>query len=225
MNKYAEKRDQYIQKTQALQIKIAQARALNEQFEEVQKRVIVLKETYLEAKEHYDALDYTYNAVDREYIRYKNKIIKNLETVIDSILAKFYPNKGFTAELSVDLKRNKNQVKLVLYDKHNNKTLPHLGEGKLCQYLISFGATKEALKGLGCKVLLIDEAFAASSMKNMPEVGTILDDMIKEGMQGIIISQSSLLYQNLPRREIHLHLDTTIDPKADTVVLDGYKDY
>ena len=111
---------------------------------------------------------------------------------------------GFKAEITCDFKRGNNKASLRLIDRAGNVHLPYLSEGKLCQYLISFATTIGVVKGLNTQTVYVDEAFGVSSKANLPKIGEILQESINDGLQVILISQSSELYNSVSRREIHL---------------------
>lgn len=60
------------------------------------------------------------------------------------------------------------------------------------------------VKGLNTQTVYVDEAFGVSSKANLPKIGEILQESINDGLQVILISQSSELYNSVSRREIHL---------------------
>lgn len=100
---------------------------------------------------------------------------------------------GFKAEITCDFKRGNNKASLRLIDRAGNVHLPYLSEGKLCQYLISFATTIGVVKGLNTQTVYVDEAFGVSSKANLPKIGEILQESINDGLQVILISQSTVI--------------------------------
>ena len=148
---------------------------------------------------------------------FKERRISYLNDVVSDSLLRIFPLQGFKAKISCDFKRGNNKASLRLIDRSGNVHLPYLSEGKLCQYLISFAATIGVVKGLNTQTVYVDEAFGVSSKANLPKIGEILQETIDDGLQVILISQNSELYNSISRREIHL-IDKGNGSIADVVV-------
>ena len=56
-------------------------------------------------------------------------------------------------------------------------------------------------------LLLMDEAFSASSMENLTKISSLLKKSIEEDFQILIIEQKNDIFKDLPRREINIAKD------------------
>ena len=61
---------------------------------------------------------------------------------------------------------------------------------------------------MGITNLYVDEAFGVAAPDILGDLGQLLYEQVDDGMQVIIISQNPGLYQDIPRREIHLKRDS-----------------
>lgn len=69
--------------------------------------------------------------------------------------------------------------------------------------------------------MFIDEAFGAASADNTQKMGPIIQNIAENGIQVILVSQNSSLYENIPHREIYFHKDSI----TQSVVIDSITDY
>lgn len=146
-------------------------------------------------------------AVDTEDRNYKNQRIDFIDSLITDGLARIFPQDGLKAHLDCDFNR-KNEAVLYLTDNNNNELDPDICSGKLQQYLICFTAVIAIIRGLGITNLYVDEAFGVAAPDILGDLGQLLYEQVDDGMQVIIISQNPGLYQDIPRREIHLKRDS-----------------
>lgn len=145
-------------------------------------------------------------AIDKEDRDYKNKRIDFIDSLITDGLARIFPQDRLKAHLDCDFNR-KNEAVLSLTDIYNNELDPDICSGKLQQYLICFTAVIAIIRGLQIPNLYIDEAFGVAAPEILGDLGQLLHEQVDDGMQVIIISQNPGLYQDIPRREIHIRKD------------------
>lgn len=158
--------------------------------------------------------------VKREEIAFKERRLAYIAGKITEQLDYIFPAKGLRSEINCNFERNNMKLKLALVDGSNNVRPPYLTEGKFAQQLISFSAAAACTELLGKNILYLDESFSNASQDNLERTQSVLQSHRDKGFQIILISQSSVLFNDLPRREIHLH---STDSKFVTEV--EYKDY
>lgn len=161
---------------------------------------------YADSIVYLDKLQLLKNAVINESNQYRTRRLEYLNNLITESLSKVFPEKGYVADVSCDFNR-RDTVTLELKNSLGRYIDPEMQEGMLLQYLISFSAMSGIAKGLGSKILYIDEAFGASSMENLPKVGELLSELVNNGIQIILVSQNPLLYDEIPRKEFFLEYD------------------
>ena len=149
-------------------------------------------------------------AVEHENDRFHTRRLEFLNDTITESVAKIFPQMGLTAKVYCDFNR-RNKTRMSLFDKHGREHLPRVCQGKLMQYLISFAAVAGITKGLGMSSLYVDEAFGAGAEAILPEVGSVVQAQVDEGMQVVLVSQHSDLYSMLPRHVIKLQTDLDED--------------
>ena len=147
-------------------------------------------------------------AVDKEDNEYKNRRISFIDALVTDGLAQIFPQDNLKAHLTCDFNR-KNEAVLELIDRQGNIADPDMCSGKLQQYLISFAAVTGIVRGLGITNLFIDEAFGVAAPDILGDLGELLYEQVKDGIQVILIAQNPGLYQDIPRREIRLSKDST----------------
>lgn len=154
-----------------------------------------------------DALLEIKTRVVKENDEFRTRRLQYLNEIITEGISNVFPEKHLSAEVLCDFKR-KNSVKLRLTDDKGNVFIPYISNGKLMQYLISFYAVSGIAQSLGSHNLYIDEAFGVASAENLQKMGdNIAKSIEQDGFQIILVSQSSLLYTDIPRREINLQMD------------------
>ena len=202
-------------------INLEKAKVYNEQFEALQVKCLETKAVQDKLVDYVTELSLLKSMIISEAKAFKERRIQYLNDSITEELGKIFPEEGFTAKIVCDFKYNNNKAYLTLIDKSGNVRIPKISEGKLCQYLISFSSTVGTVKGLGKRNIYIDEAFGVSSPQKLLEVSTLLNDVLESGIQLVVISQHKELYQDLPRREIHLYKnpDTGVTSVEDIVEL------
>lgn len=200
-------RDFYNKEILNQQLSLERAKVSNEELETLKGQQFEAA-TLLERAHEYKMSISKINAMGiTEDNAFKKRRISYLDQLITEELFKVFPEEGYLAHVSCDFKNRSNKAHLILTDSAKNVRMPSMTEGKLCQYLISFSATTGAVKGLGKNNLYVDEAFGASDPDNLVKVGKMLKQTVEGGMQVVLISQNSILYQDVPRREFRLARD------------------
>ncbi len=207
MRDYWSDKRYFEQRIRELEMKIAVAKKNNEN----RQRLLAQREETMELsaglQRYLDKLKVVLARATKENNDFRTRRLDLLDYNVSKDLGKVFQQEKFQAHITCDFKR-KNVVKLVLTDASGNVFSPRMGNGMLVQYLTSFAAVSCITKTLGYKNLFIDEAFGCSSMNNLSVIGQILGDLVSEGMQIVCISQNPGLYQDLPRHEICLTMDT-----------------
>lgn len=151
-----------------------------------------------------------FEAVNTEDREFKNRRITFINGLITEALSIIFPEDSFRAELRCDFYR-KSDVSLVLLDRNGNEMIPDVCSGKLQQYLITFAAISGIARGLGVNNLFVDEAFGVAALDILGDIGVIIGELVKNGMQIIMIAQNPAVYQDIPRREIVMRKDAKLD--------------
>lgn len=141
---------------------------------------------------------------DREY---KQNRLDFLQDSIDEQLSNIFPNTDFSPKLVCSDLRNRAHASLVLVDETGRFRKPKNSASGLMKQTITFTGAVGVARLLGSNKVFIDEGFGAASPENRGKIGNTLSGFINTGMQMILISQGSELYQDLERREIHLRLN------------------
>lgn len=139
-----------------------------------------------------------------EYAKYQEKRIHFIENSLSDNIAKLFPNEYFIPKILYSLERNNIRSELILIDEDKNERHPRITEGGFMQELIAFTSSIKVLELLGSKTFYLDEAFSKASTINKERMSEVIKGYIDEGLQMILISQSSECYQDLPRREFIL---------------------
>jgi hypothetical protein len=181
---------------------------MNETREKLIAEKIESEMLYNDLKEYYDKLRELRSRLIKENDDFRTRRMEHLNGVITEGVKRIFPERKLTVEVQCDFKR-KNTVKLLLKDDNGNVFSPHISNGKLMQYLISFSAVTGIAKSLGVHNLFIDEAFGVASQNNLSSIGDIIDQkIVDDEMQIILVSQNPTLYVDLPRRQFELKYDT-----------------
>ena len=174
-----------------LTAKLNQVNALNEKLEQYGQQLRIIRAACI-TTEH----------------NYQTRRINYLNTLITDALHEVYPEEDYTAKIIYDYER-KDTVRLELQDRFGHVSSPEVGQGQLMQYVISLIAVVGITSGLGYKNLFIDEAFGVAAASKLPDLGEILNRYVKNGMQIILVSQNSDLYNGIPRRVFGLKKDAS----------------
>lgn len=145
--------------------------------------------------------------VKAEEIAFKERRLNFISGSITEQLEYIFPKKGLRANVSCNFERNNMRLRLTLSDPENSARPPYLTEGKFAQQLISFSAAAACTSLLSRNILYLDESFSNASQDNLEKTQHLLKSHVDKGFQIILISQSSVLFNDLPRREIHLISD------------------
>lgn len=199
---------------------LERASVLADEYKRVKSSLNKIEDLQNSVVRHITKLEQLSRIVDKEDADFRKRRITFLSEHVTNELAKIFPCEGYQATIDCDFKRGNGTASLTLIDKYGIERIPEVTEGKLCQYLISFASTVGAVKGLNTNNIFIDEAFGVSSSGNLPKIGEILKSTVDDGMQLILISQNSALYEDIPRREIHLKLDEVLDCSKVEKVID-----
>lgn len=192
-------------------IALERAKAINDKYIQVQSDIARLQLLQDQCYKHRIKLEQLTKILEKEDASFRTRRINFLNDHVTEELLKIFPSKGFKAKIDCDFKRGSGLATLYLIDKNNVERSPDITEGKLCQYLISFASTVGAIKSLQASNIYIDEAFGVSSTENLPKIGEMLLDTVKDGTQLILISQKADLYSEISHREIHLELNEAED--------------
>lgn len=192
-------------------IALEKAKEMNQRYEALQALLQKTSSVLEDSIQQTIRLERLIKMIDKEDSEFKERRITFLKDRITLELQKIFPEDAFTASIDCDFKRGNGTASLTLKDKYNIERSPDITEGKLCQYLISFAATVATVKGLSSDNIYIDEAFGVSSEANLPRIGEIIANTVKDGMQIILVSQKPELYNEIPRKEFHLSKDSVQD--------------
>lgn len=179
-----------------------------------------LEELVFNLNEHLTMLENILVFAKSSDAKYKEKRISFIEDTLASHLDKLFPGE-FTPKLLPQVIRNKKTMKLILVDQNGKAHTPKMSAGGMMKSLITFASCISVINLLGTKIIFIDEAFGNGSETKKAEMGDILLSYLNAGVQMIIVSQSSSLYQDLPRREINLRKDSL----TQSVVIESMEDW
>lgn len=169
-------------------------------------------------EEYKNKLNSILNAVEKEDAEFKDRRLNYIKSIIESNLDFIFPEKEFSIKIVPKIIRGKAKSGLALFDKYGHELDPEENEGGLLQELLAFSSSLTIISLLGGTSFFIDEAFGASSMKNKPKLGNIINHYIDEGLQILLVSQSPSLYDFLDRREINLKLnEDTLTVEVDSI--------
>lgn len=201
------RRWKYRQKIEDRSNKLERARINNERIRQLKTAQEMTEGVLGQIRQYRRTLSVVSTAVTTEARGYQTRRMSYINAVITEAVNRIFPQKQFEVQLSCEYLRS-DSVKLRLLDRFQNNLIPHVCSGKLMQYLISFSAVSGITKSLGCNALYIDEAFGVSSIRNLGEIGKLIQRCIDDGMQIVLIAQNPELYNDLSRREIRLGTDS-----------------
>lgn len=176
----------------------------NERSEEIRIELEKNEKYLLSAKNYLRCLNTVLDIVKKEDSNFKQRRLGYLEDTIKDKLDYVYTEDSFTPKIIFKVERNKPRVKLKISKNNGKFTNPVNSEGGLAQQIVNFSSSMSIVSILQKNKFYIDEAFGASSPDNLEKLGRVLEGYSSKGMQLFLISQGSSLYQDLPRREIHL---------------------
>lgn len=185
---------------------IEKAKAVNESGKNLERKYLELDELANNIEEYVNNLKLLGIRVTKENDSFRTERLEYLSASITDAIADVFPDKNLKAVVSCDFKR-KNAVDLRLLDGDGHVIRPSIGNGKLMQYLISFSSVSRIVESLGYHSLFVDEAFGVASENNLPTIGEIVSQKVKDGLQIVLVSQNAALYQDVARREIRLSYD------------------
>ena len=221
MSRYSANKRLYEIKLNNMRLDLERSKDANKQIEKLRNRESFVKLLLENIENYLNKIKFLKKVITVEETNFRKRRIEYINTNITEALLKIFPEENFTASVDCDIYRGKSYAQLVLRDPSGNERLPHIQEGKMCQYLISFAAVKGVTTALGSDVIYIDEAFGAASADNIQKMGPILNEIAKNGVQIILVSQNSSLYVNIPHREIRFHKE----PIYKKVIIDEISDY
>ena len=186
---------------ESIKVNNARAASLQEEIDELNQ--------YIELGSVYSSvLHNTLTVTKDKYSKFQSSRIKFLEVALEDNISYLFPDRGFIPKIEYEIFRNKIISKLTLIDTDKNVRFPEITEGDFLQQLIGYTSSITILKLLKCKTFYIDEAFSNASGKSKEKMQPIIYDYTaKDGLQTIMISQSSECYEDLPRREFRLNYD------------------
>lgn len=155
-----------------------------------------------------------------KYAEYQKLRVSYAENALKENIDFLFPDRGFVPVIDYEFSRNNVKCSLSLVDAGGNPRTPKITEGGFLQQLIGYTSAISILSLLGSKTFYIDEAFSQASADSKDAMQDIIYNYTKkDGVQTILISQSSECYDDLPRREFHLKF------KDGVCSLDAIKDY
>lgn len=201
------------------QYQLEEAKKTNKARIKIEAKHKQVQEVRFKIERHLSELKIFEKLVKREDADYKENRKHFIEAQIEESVAIIFPTRNYKVNLDRKVFRGKIKVKLKLKNKFGRTCTPKMGEGKLCQQLISFSASTAVSKSYGLDKVFTDESFSASSPENLTKVGEIVKDAIDHGLQIILIEQQDTIYKDISRREIHLEIDKlTLDLKEPVVI-------
>ena len=204
-----------------LKLDYEKAKEMNGKIKALRERLQHVNLLLSDVESYVNNLNFLLKVVNVEETNFKERRLGYLNQSITEALAEIFPNEQFIAKIDCNVVRGKNYAQLILYDRDGNERMPFVQEGKMCQYLISFAAVKGVTTALGSETMFIDEAFGAASSDNTQKMGPIIKNIADSGIQVILVSQNSSLYENISHREICFHKDGN----KQSVVIDNITDY
>lgn len=146
-----------------------------------------------------------------KYAEYQKLRVGFAENSLKENIDFLFPDRGFTPVIDYEFSRNNVKCSLSLIDAKGNRRTPKITEGGFLQQLIGYTSAISILRLLGSKSFYIDEAFSQASTESKEAMQDILYNYTKnDGIQTILISQSSDCYDKLPRREFKLKFNNGI---------------
>lgn len=203
---YYKKRNTYHFYISKLKSDIEIAKKNNQDRENLQERCDSIRNLSRDLTDYLNKLKVIQSRAIKENDDFRTRRLNLLSVQISDVLEKVLKDKFLQAEVSCNFNRT-NSVRVTLTDSMGNTFNPAMCNGMLVQYLISYSGASCITKTLGINSLFIDEAFGVSSMDNLPIIGELLGDAVKDGTFIILVSQNPALYRDLPRHEIHLETD------------------
>lgn len=208
MHKYYQNKVYLERKISEQEQRLAVAKQTNENRQKLLAEKNEAVEVFDAITQYLEKLKVLEGRIIKENKEFRTRRLNFLNAKISEDLSRVFTKEQYQVSVECDFNR-KNRVSLTLTDVHGNVFYPRISNGMLVQYLTSFSAANCVTQALGSHNLFVDEAFGASSMDNLPTIGQYLGDLVDEGMQIILVSQNPAIYQDLPRHEINLWLDTT----------------
>lgn len=190
--------------TLAVDLKLAKEH--NEQLAKFKSEKEKLTKFIMEVQTYWENLALVRTAVIKESNSFQTRRIEYLNDLITVALKEIFPTECVSAKITYDYSR-KDTVKLELIGDDGYVSSPKVGEGQLMQYVISFAAVTGITRGLGFQNVFIDEAFGVAAVEKLSQLGSIIDNYVKQGMQIILVSQNPSLYSDIAHREIVLQKD------------------
>lgn len=179
----------------------------NKIYDTVKRECSEIEEKVKEVEDIIKSLGRVQDNINIEYSNFRNRRVSYLSDTISDTLVSIFPDLGFKAKIIYSDKRRTVKPTLYLEDTRGNIRKPHVTEGKLCQYLITYAAVLAVNNVNGCNKCFIDEAFGVASSSNRPILGRMLQEVCGNGTQMVLISQNSDLYSDINRNEICLVLN------------------
>lgn len=204
-----------------LKLEISKTKISNEKIEKIRAKIDSINLILENVNDYINKLKFLLKVIVTEETKFRERRLNFINSSITKALKLIFPEENFEAYVDCDISRNRGYAQLLLKDLNGNDRIPSIQEGKMCQYLISFAAIVAVTSALGSSAIFIDEAFGAASEDNIQKMGPTLEKLANNGVQIILISQNSALYENIERREICFHKD----PLEQKVVLDAVNDY
>lgn len=193
--------------TQQLQMKIERAEETNRKYDEYSAKYNKLSDALKMGVAYRDRLEKLLLRCEKEYSNFRKERLSFLEEAIQDSFDSIFPDEKIIPKLEYEPYRGKSvaKLRLIVPDGYGGEDcIQSKNASGLQKQLISFLGAVTVCDLLGLNKIFVDEAFGNSSTENKQKLGKILEVYSESGMQVFLISQDVSLYQDLPRREIHI---------------------
>lgn len=134
---------------------------------------------------------------------WRDAITQLLEAEINKNLTLIFPTDNYHISLDYDVVRNKIHLKPRISSKDFDKIKINKSQGRLLTQIASVSAVIAILKLQGINTIYIDEAFSGSSKENLEKVGSMIAEILEDGINLIMIVQNSSIATNLTNAHIY----------------------
>lgn len=190
-----------------LNSKIQELEKANQLHKETTERLRVANNSLVKVTNLRRKLQLLLTEAQDQDIEYKNRRLDYISLQVTEFINKAFPYDGYEAKVLCEPKRGFT-TSLQLIDGEGHNRLVHMSEGKFNQALISLGSCISITISLGAEMILLDEPIAVSDANNIVLVSQMYDELVKQGVQIILIEQRPEGYQGVEnRRELRLTKD------------------
>lgn len=129
------------------------------------------------------------NAVTVSEKQWRESILSIIECEIYRYISIVYPVDDYSISLSCSVKYGKIKIQASV-SSLNFENLKIESQGRLFKQIVSLAAVVAIMRLKGINTVYVDEAFSGASRENMPIVGSLITELINEGLNMIIIVQN-----------------------------------